>query len=236
MHLLCTASARVAHIKVGNKSRAFTQLTHEGCDACRVCQSSSSCRACAACEGAAQRFGVGRALRHCSQQPSARFYTQRRLISLPYFPISPSKGVFPPFEELKLEKGTNLSFRSGLRLQAAGFFFLSIKRFGEVVLDPAPPAQEAGSPHESGVAEQLWSSAVWGLWGQRGSILGTATEPAGDLGTWLHSVPCPLWLGTICTTSCLVQKAALGTVEHHRAQSHMVSAPRSIPLAAPAHC
>lgn len=58
--------------------------------------------------------------RHCSQQTSPHFTH----ILLPYFLISLFKGVFPFFEETKLEKGTNLNFRPKLRPQVLAFFLI----------------------------------------------------------------------------------------------------------------
>lgn len=58
--------------------------------------------------------------RHCSQRTSPHFGH----ILLPYFQISLVKGVFPFFEETKLEKGTNLNFRPELRPQVLGFFLI----------------------------------------------------------------------------------------------------------------
>lgn len=61
--------------------------------------------------------------------------------------------------------------------------------------------QEAESPHERGVTEQLWSCVVWQPSGQKGSILGFAINSKGSatLGKAQHlplslSPSAPLWL------------------------------------------
>ena len=128
--------------------------------------------------------------RHCSQQTSPHFGH----ILLPYFLISLFKGVFPFFEETKLEKGTNLNFHPKLRPQVL-VFFLILKDLVKLCLIRAP-GTGSRVPTRKGCRRAVVKPCGLAAVGTEGLYFGLCHQPKGSCdpgeGTEPLLVPDPL--------------------------------------------